>query len=83
MKRLSLTEYEQGGSIFRSYVAVGERRVWRQIDLWLTAGTPPRWIGFKATPVSHRAEGRYLARAGKVAEDPDEAPRLWRKRHAL
>lgn len=85
VKRLNLTEYEEGGSVKRSYIAVANGRVWRQIDLWLTTGG--RWIGLKAAPVSGRSEGRYLARAGLLTPDttdgPDHDPAAWRKRHNL
>lgn len=85
MKRLNLLEFEEGGSLKRSYIAVSGRRVWRQVDLWLTTGG--RWIGLKAAPVSGRAEGRYLARAGLVTDDTtdgdDHDPAAWRKRHSL
>lgn len=54
-------EYERGGTRFRSYIALTERHVWKQEDMFLTSAG--RWLHFKEWPVTARAASRYRARA--------------------
>lgn len=77
MKIFNVKQWEAGGSLFRSYVAVDRAgsRATRQIDLWLTLDH--KWISFKSTPLSKRSADRYNARTDgwrSFAAIRDEAP---------
>lgn len=76
MKIFNVKQWEEGGSLFRSYVAIDRAgRGNLETDLWLTLDH--KWVSHRFTPLSKRSLARYNARTDgwrSFADIRDEAP---------